>query len=236
MLDDKDNATLGIGHTRWATHGEPNDINSHPHTSNSGKLALVHNGIIENYNSLKKVLEGKGHTFYSETDTEVLAKLIEDIYNNHPEDFKKSVQLALAQVEGTYGVAVIHSDLPDQMIVARKGSPLLIGVGDGEMLIASDASAVAEYTDQVVYLDDGEMAVIKKDGYKVLTLDDDALVKEVHELAVSLEEIEKGGYDYFMLKEIFEQPKAISDCLRGRFDPKKGTITLGRNQRCYGSK
>ncbi|MEP1151739.1 MAG: glutamine--fructose-6-phosphate transaminase (isomerizing) [Balneola sp.] len=227
MLDERDQATLGIGHTRWATHGEPNDTNSHPHTSNSGKLALVHNGIIENYNSLKKVLESKGHEFYSETDTEILAKLIEDIYSEHPGDFKKAVQLSLAQVEGTYGIAIIHADLPDQIIVARKGSPLLIGVGKGEMLIASDASAVAEYTDQVVYLDDGEIAVIKKDGYKVLTLDDNALIKEVHELAMSLEEIEKGGYDYFMLKEIFEQPKAISDCLRGRLDSKKGTITLG---------
>tara|TARA_R110002124_G_scaffold45693_1_gene137924 strand:+ start:26916 stop:28748 length:1833 start_codon:yes stop_codon:yes gene_type:complete len=227
MIDESDQATLGIGHTRWATHGEPNDVNSHPHTSNSGKLALVHNGIIENYNSLKKILEKQGHTFYSETDTEILAKLIEELYSKYPDDFKKSVQLALAQVEGTYGVAIIHSDLPDQIIVARKGSPLLIGVGEGEMLIASDASAVAEYTDQVVYLDDGEMAVIKKDGYKVLTLDNDSLVKEVHELAISLEEIEKGGFDFFMLKEIFEQPKAISDCLRGRLDSKNGTITLG---------
>lgn len=227
MLDAKDIANLGIGHTRWATHGEPNDINSHPHTSNSGKLALVHNGIIENYNSLKSMLEGKGHTFYSQTDTEVLAKLIEELYSKNPDDFKKSVQLALAQVEGTYGVAIIHSDYPDQMIVARKGSPLLIGVGEGEMLIASDASAVAEYTDQVVYLDDGEMAIIKKDGYKVLTLNNDALIKEVHELAISLEEIEKGGFDFFMMKEIFEQPKAISDCLRGRLDAKNHTITLG---------
>ena len=227
LLNADDTATLGIGHTRWATHGEPNDVNSHPHTSNSGKLALVHNGIIENYNSLKKILEEKGHTFYSQTDTEVLAKLIEELYSKNPDDFKKSVQLALAQVEGTYGVAIIHSDHPDQMIVARKGSPLLIGVGKGEMLIASDASAVAEYTDQVVYLDDGEMAVIKKDGYKVLTLNNDALVKEVHELAISLEEIEKGGFDYFMMKEIFEQPKAISDCLRGRLDSKNHTITLG---------
>jgi len=227
MLSSLEDSKIGIGHTRWATHGEPNDINSHPHTSNSGKLALVHNGIIENYNSLKKVLESKGHTFYSETDTEVLAKLIEDIYSKQPDDFKKAVQAALAQVDGTYGVAIIHSDFPDQIIAARKGSPLLIGVGKGEMLVASDASAVAEYTDQVVYLDDGEIAVITKDDYHVHTLDNDSLIKEVHELALSLEEIEKGGYQFFMHKEIFEQPKAISDCLRGRLDAKKGTITLG---------
>ncbi|MEP0007131.1 MAG: glutamine--fructose-6-phosphate transaminase (isomerizing) [Balneola sp.] len=227
LIDSSDDAKIGIGHTRWATHGEPNDINSHPHTSSSGKLALVHNGIIENYNSLKKVLESKGHTFYSQTDTEVLAKLIEDVYSKNPDDFKKAVQIALAQVEGTYGVAIIHADFPDQLIVARKGSPLLLGVGDGEMLIASDASAVAEYTDQVVYLDDGEIAVIKKDEYQVHNLNDDSLTKEVHELALSLEEIEKGGYEFFMHKEIFEQPKAISDCLRGRLDVESGTITLG---------
>ncbi len=227
LIDSTDEAKIGIGHTRWATHGEPNDINSHPHTSSSEKLALVHNGIIENYNSLKKVLESKGHTFYSQTDTEVLAKLIEDVYSKNPGDFKKAVQIALAQVEGTYGVAIIHADYPDQLIVARKGSPLLLGVGDGEMLIASDASAVAEYTDQVVYLDDGEIAVIKKDEYQVHNLNDDSLTKEVHELALSLEEIEKGGYEFFMHKEIFEQPKAISDCLRGRLDVESGTITLG---------
>ncbi|MEO9887257.1 MAG: glutamine--fructose-6-phosphate transaminase (isomerizing) [Balneola sp.] len=227
MLASDESATVGIGHTRWATHGEPNDVNSHPHTSNSGKLALVHNGIIENYNSLKKMLKGKGHEFYSETDTEVIAKLIEDLYTKHSNDFKKAVQLALAQLEGTYGLAILHSDFPDQIIVARKGSPLLLGVGKGEMLIASDASAVAEYTDQVVYLDDGEIALIKKDSYKVQTLDNDSLIKEVHELALSLEEIEKGGYPYFMLKEIFEQPKAISDCLRGRLNVKRGNITLG---------
>ncbi|MAB67462.1 MAG: glutamine--fructose-6-phosphate transaminase (isomerizing) [Bacteroidetes bacterium] len=227
LLTKDDQARVGIGHTRWATHGEPNDINSHPHTSSNGKLALVHNGIIENYNSLKKILESKGHTFYSQTDTEVLAKLIEDVYSKNSDDFKKSVQIALSQIEGTYGVAIIHSDFPDQIIVARKGSPLLIGVGDNEMLIASDASAVAEYTDQVVYLDDGEIAVIKKDDYQVHTLDDNSLIKEVHELALSIEEIEKGGYEFFMHKEIFEQPKAISDCLRGRLDPENGTITLG---------
>ncbi len=227
MLSETDNAHSGIGHTRWATHGEPNDVNSHPHVSNSNKIAIVHNGIIENYNSLKKFLVNKGHEFYSETDTEVIAKLIEDFYNQDNADFKKAVQLALGQVEGTYGLAIMHADIPDQIIAARKGSPLLIGLGEGEMLLASDASAVAEYTDQVVYLDDGEVAVIKRDGYEVLTLDNDSLDKEVHELALSLEEIEKGGYDYFMLKEIFEQPKAISDCLRGRLNTDEGTITLG---------
>ena len=227
MIGSGEKGSIGIGHTRWATHGEPNDTNSHPHTIESGKLAIVHNGIIENYNTLKKKLSEQGYTFYSQTDTEVVAKLIESFLEKDASSLKKAVQLALHQVHGTYGIAVLHSDFPDQIIVARKGSPLLLGVGDGEMLIASDASAVAAYTDKVVYLDDGEIAVITKDNYTVESADHIELSKEVHELTLSLEEIEKGGYDHFMLKEIFEQPKAISDCLRGRIDPDKGTVTLG---------
>ncbi|MFD2532873.1 glutamine--fructose-6-phosphate transaminase (isomerizing) [Gracilimonas halophila] len=227
MIGSGEKGSIGIGHTRWATHGEPNDINSHPHTIESGKLAIVHNGIIENYNTLKKKLSEQGYTFYSQTDTEVVAKLIESFLEKDASSLKKAVQLALHQVHGTYGIAVLHSDFPNQIVVARKGSPLLLGVGDGEMLIASDASAVAAYTDKVVYLDDGEIAVITKDNYTVESADHIELSKEVHELTLSLEEIEKGGYDHFMLKEIFEQPKAISDCLRGRIDPDKGTVTLG---------
>ncbi len=227
FLSDGVQGKIGIGHTRWATHGEPNDINSHPHVSNSGKLALVHNGIIENYTTLKKSLISKGYSFYSETDTEVVVKLIESFLDSDSSSLEKAIQLALAQVNGTYGLAIIHEDFPDKIIVARKGSPLLLGVGENEMLIASDAAAVAEYTDKVVYLDDGELAVIKKDSYEVISADSITLTKEIHELALSLEEIEKGGFPYFMLKEIFEQPKAISDCLRGRVNAKKGTITLG---------
>jgi glucosamine--fructose-6-phosphate aminotransferase (isomerizing) len=226
-MSESNSGIIGIGHTRWATHGEPNDINSHPHTSEDNKLALVHNGIIENYNTLKKNLTEQGYSFYSQTDTEVLTKLIESFLKKNPDDIKKAVRNALHQVNGTYGIAVVHEDFPDQIIVARKGSPLLLGVGDGEMLIASDASAVAEYTDKVVYLDDGELAVITKDDYKVESYDQIQLSKEVHELALSLDEIEKSGYDHFMLKEIFEQPKSISDCLRGRLNVDEGTITLG---------
>ncbi|MGN8226186.1 glutamine--fructose-6-phosphate transaminase (isomerizing) [Gracilimonas sp. BCB1] len=227
MITPSENGTVGIGHTRWATHGEPNDVNSHPHTGKNGKLALVHNGIIENYNTLKKKLSDQGYTFYSETDTEVLTKLIESFLEKDASDLKKAVQLALHQVNGTYGIALVHSDFPDQIVVARKGSPLLLGVGEGEMLIASDASAVAAYTDKVIYLDDGEIAVIRKDDYTVESADQIELSKEIHELALSLEEIEKGGYDHFMLKEIFEQPKALSDCLRGRINADEGTVTLG---------
>lgn len=219
---------VGIGHTRWATHGEPNDTNSHPHTSTSGKLAVVHNGIIENYSALKQKLEGEGYSFYSETDTEIVAKLIENMMDKNPElDLEDAVRLSLVQINGTYGLAILHEDHPGKIVVARKGSPLLIGVGQGEMLVASDASAVAEYTDKVVYLDDGELAVITKDNYQVLNSHDIELTKEVHELAVSLEEIEKGGYPFFMLKEIFEQPKTIADCLRGRLNVEEGTINLG---------
>ncbi|MDR9417808.1 glutamine--fructose-6-phosphate transaminase (isomerizing) [Gracilimonas sp.] len=227
MLNSSDNGKVGIGHTRWATHGEPNDTNSHPHVSEDGDLAIVHNGIIENYSSLKKTLTEQGHSFYSETDTEVLAKLIDNFLKKDGASLKNAVSHALHQVHGTYGIAVIHVNFPEQIVVARKGSPLLLGVGDGEMLIASDASAVAAYTDKVVYLDDGEIAVITKDDYTVESYDQIELTKEVHELALSLEEIEKGGYDHFMLKEIFEQPRALSYCLRGRINPDNGTITLG---------
>lgn len=220
-------STIGIGHTRWATHGEPNDINSHPHVSKSGKIAVVHNGIIENYNTIKKSLGAKGYEFYSETDTEVIAKLVESFMESHPNDLIESFKLALTQIEGTYGIALLHEDYPDQIIVARRGSPLLIGVGIDEMLIASDASAVAEYTDKVVYLEDGEFAVIKKDSYEVHNASETHLNKEIHELAMSLEEIEKGGFPYFMLKEIYEQPKTIADCLRGRLNPKDNTVVLG---------
>lgn len=222
------NGQVGIGHTRWATHGEPNDVNSHPHVSQSGDIALVHNGIIENYATLKKELIDKGHTFYSETDTEVIAQLIDEIYQNGKDvDFERAVQLALKQIVGTYGLAIVHNDEPDQIIVARKGSPLLLGVGEGEMFIASDASPVVEYTQKVVYLDDGEMAIVTKDGYEVKTIDDVKLTKKVHELSLSLEEIEKKGYPHFMLKEIFEQPDSVGDCLRGRLNLEDHTIQLG---------
>jgi len=231
MLDkDPSDGYVGIGHTRWATHGAPNDINSHPHVSGSGKVALVHNGIIENYNSLKKELQNKGRTFTTETDTEVIAQLIEEVYeNNDGEDvtFEQAVQMALKQVVGTYGLAIMNVEEPDRIIVARKGSPRLLGIGDGEMFIASDASPIVEHTKKVVYLDDGEMAIVTKDNYEVKTIDDVSLTKKVHELAMSVEEIEKGGYPHFMLKEIFEQPRAIADCLRGRLDVENHNVQLG---------
>lgn len=220
--------SVGIGHTRWATHGAPNDINSHPHTSESGKIALVHNGIIENYTSLKKELKNKGRTFHTDTDTEVIAQLIEEIYQDGQNvSFQKAVRLALKQIVGTYGLAIVHSETPDRIIIARKGSPLLLGLGEGEMFIASDASPIIEHTKKVVYLDDGEIAIVTKDGYEVKTIDDVTLTKEVHELAMSVEEIEKSGYPHFMLKEIFEQPNSIADCLRGRLDVKNHSIQLG---------
>ncbi|MFH5831787.1 glutamine--fructose-6-phosphate transaminase (isomerizing) [Halalkalibaculum sp. DA384] len=225
------NGTIGIGHTRWATHGQPNDVNSHPHVSQSGKIALVHNGIIENYSSLKKELMKDGREFRSETDTEVIVQLIEKVYENGGDDdemtFERAVQLALQQIVGTYGLAIVNRDEPEQIIVARHGSPLLIGVGDNEMFVASDGAPIVEHTKKVVYLDDGEMAIIRRDGYEVKTIKDVPLTKKVHELALSVEEIEKAGYPHFMLKEIFEQPRAIADCLRGRLDPEKNMIQLG---------
>lgn len=226
--DHKLSGTIGIGHTRWATHGEPNDVNSHPHLSQSGKVAVVHNGIIENYSSLKKKLIERGRTFQSQTDTEVIAQLIEEIYTTSRDiGFEQAIQLTLKQIVGTYGLAVVNIDMPDKIFIARKGSPLLLGVGDKEMFIASDASPIVEFTNKVVYLDDGEMAVVTKDSYEVKTIDDVVLTKEVHELAISLDEIEKAGYPHFMLKEIFEQPRSIADCLRGRVNTEDYTIQLG---------
>jgi glucosamine--fructose-6-phosphate aminotransferase (isomerizing) len=218
---------IGIGHTRWATHGEPNDINAHPHISENHRFAIVHNGIIENYDSLKNELIRKGHKFTTETDTEVLAHLIEEIEKVSGISFEKAVQQALVQVEGTYGLAVINQDEPDQLIVARKGSPLLVAIGDDEYFIASDASPVVEYTNKVVYLDDNEMAIIKRDGYEIKTIRNIPLTKEVHELAMSIEQIEKSGYPHFMLKEIYEQPDSIADCMRGRIDLDANRIVLG---------
>ncbi len=227
LLASKITGKIGIGHTRWATHGEPNDINSHPHLSESGKIAVVHNGIIENYTSLRKKLIERGRTFKSQTDTEIIAQLIEEIFTTSDISFEEALQLTLKQVVGTYGLAIVNIDEPDRVYVARKGSPLLLGIGDGEMFIASDASPIVEYTNKVIYLDDGEMAIVTKDDYQVKTIEDVKLTKEIHELAMGIEEIEKAGYPHFMLKEIFEQPRSIADCLRGRLNTSKGTIQLG---------
>ena len=219
--------TAGVGHTRWATHGPPNDVNAHPHTSTDGSFAIIHNGIIENYASIKKRLAEKGYAFESETDTEVLAHFIEDVQKEAGLDFVEAVRQALTQVEGAYGLVALSRDEPDQLVVARNGSPLLLGVGDGEHFVGSDASPFIEFTKHVVYLSDGEMAVVRRDGYDVFQIDGAPVSKEVHELEWDLEEIEKGGYEHFMLKEIMEQPSALEDAMRGRVRPGEGRIKLG---------
>ena len=212
------NGSVGIGHTRWATHGIPNDINSHPHYSNSGELVIIHNGIIENYDALKQELIKRGYTFKSDTDTEVLINLIEDVKKNENVKLGQAVQIALNQVVGAYAIAVFDLNKPDEIIVARLGSPLAIGVGEDEFFIASDASPFLEYTKTAIYLEDEEMAIIRKHkGVKVRKIYDDSLVDPyVQELQLNLEQIEKGGFEHFMLKEIYEQPDAIRDTYRGR--------------------
>ena len=233
-------AQIGISHTRWATHGEPNQANAHPHTDGTGRIALVHNGIIENYVTLKRFLEGKGHTFESDTDTEVLAHLIGEFYHdsNHNRDhdsvadgggvsIEQAVQSALREVSGTYGIAVMCLDEPDKLVIARKGSPLIIGIGSGEYVVASDASAIIEHTANVMYLNDNEMAVLTPDSLHTMTIDNVPVTKEVEQIEWSLEQIAKGGYEYFMLKEIFEQPEAVRTALRGRLDPREMRINLG---------
>ncbi len=218
---------IGIGHTRWATHGEPNDVNAHPHLSGSGKLAMIHNGIIENYASLKKDLISKGHVFESDTDSEVMIHFIEDIWENEGCSLEEAVRLALNKIIGAYAIAIISKDNPNQLIAARKGSPLVIGVGEKEFFLASDATPIVEYTNEVVYLNDLEIAVIENGELKIKTNEDTALTPYIQTLDINLEAIEKGGYEHFMLKEIFEQPKSISDCMRGRVNSQNGTVKLG---------
>ena len=221
-------ATIGMGHTRWATHGVPNDINSHPHVSNSGNLVIIHNGIIENYEPLKKELLNRGYTFTSDTDTEVLINLIEDVKKKDKLKLGKAVQVALNQVVGAYAICVFDKEKPNEIIVARLGSPLAIGVGENEFFIASDASPFIEYTSNAIYLEDEEMAIVRlHKPLKVRKIKDDTLVDPyVQELQMNLEQIEKGGYDHFMLKEIFEQPNVIKDTYRGRLHANEGIIQM----------
>jgi glucosamine--fructose-6-phosphate aminotransferase (isomerizing) len=220
------NAKIGIGHTRWATHGIPNEINAHPHTNESNDLFIIHNGIIENFRTLKTGLEKMGYNFISETDSEVFAHLIDSFIRNGYSLFK-SVQLALGEIEGTYGLAVIYKEEPDKIVAARKGSPLLVGIGDNENFIASDVSAILAYTKQVVYLEDGEIIELYKDKFFARTISDVEIEKEVHEISMSLDEIDKGGYPHFMLKEIMEQPESVRNSMRGRIILDKGTAKLG---------
>lgn len=219
---------VGIGHTRWATHGVPNDVNSHPHYSNSGNLAIIHNGIIENYATLKKELQKRGYHFLSDTDTEVLVNLIEDVMINEKVKLGKAVQIALNQTVGAYAITVFDKRKPNELVVARLGSPLAIGIGEDEFFIASDASPFIEFTSNAIYLEDGEMAVVRLGKeIKVRKIQDDSLVDPyVQELKLNLEQIEKGGYDHFMMKEIYEQPNAIMDTYRGRMLPNEGIIRM----------
>lgn len=219
-------AHAGIGHTRWATHGEPSDRNAHPHLSANGKLAMIHNGIIENYAQLKTELTKKGYHFKSDTDTEVLLNFIEDIQENNQCTLEEALRIALKRVTGAYVIVLLDSDHPDTIIAARKGSPLVIGIGKGEHFLASDASPIIEYTKEVVYVNDYELAIIKCDELILKNLGNAKITPFVQKLDLELTAIEKGGYDHFMLKEIFEQPDTIFDCLRGRLDAAKGTITM----------
>ncbi len=219
-------SNLGIGHTRWATHGIPNEINAHPHSNEANTLFLIHNGIIENYSTIKKALQKMGYTFRSETDSEVLVHLI-DKFLYEGNDLSKSVRLALNEVEGTYGLAIIYLNEPDKIIAARKGSPLVIGVGEEENFVASDVSAVLEHTKQVVYMEDGEIAEIYRDRFIAKNIYDAEIQKEVHEISMTLEEIDKGGYPHFMLKEIMEQPESVRNSMRGRLLFDEGTVKLG---------
>ena len=220
--------SIGIGHTRWATHGEPNDINAHPHQDQSGKIFLIHNGIIENYSTIKEVLTRKGFKFESDTDTETLVNLISDIYYADGLNFEQAVEAALKQVIGTYGIVAFCADEPDKLVAARHGSPLVLGVGEDEYFIASDASPIVEHTRNVIFLDEGEIVTITKNGYSIRSMKDDTIVnRETTEIEFSIEEIEKGEFPHFMLKEIHEQVFTIQDTMRGRINPEDGTAHLG---------
>ncbi len=220
-------ATIGMGHTRWATHGAPGDRNAHPHASGDGKLTIIHNGIIENYGVLKETLLNKGHVFKSDTDTEVLIHLVEDIHNETGLDLGEAVRVALTKVIGAYAIVIMSADEPDLLIAARKGSPMVIGVGKGEYFVASDATPIVEYTKNVIYLNDNEVAYIRREDLLIKNIDNTVQIPYIHELDVKLEMLEKGGYDHFMLKEINEQPRSIRDCMRGRIYPELGKVQLG---------
>ena len=226
---DKDKSgSIGIGHTRWATHGVPNQLNAHPHMSGDGKLSLIHNGIIENYDSIKKALQAKGHVFKSDTDTEVLIHLIEDIKNHEKVNLFEAVRIALSEVIGAYAIIVMQEGVQNEFIAARKGSPLVIGVGRDEYYIASDATPIIEYTNEVVYLEDGEIARVNcEEALEIKTIENESKTPYIHELELSLDTIEKDGFQHFMLKEIYEQPKSILDTMRGRIDPGSKEIKLG---------
>ena len=224
LLENKDfRSTVGIAHTRWATHGEPTNLNAHPHLDCQGHIAVVHNGIIENYRSLRELLNRKGHKFTSDTDTEVLAHLIEEYYDG---DLMEATQAALSQVEGTYGIAVISKDNPHQIVAARHGSPLVIGTGKGENFVASDVAAILRHTNRVVYLEDREVALVDSDSFVISTVDKTEVTPQVQEISWTLDQIEKGGFPHFMLKEIFEQPTTLRNAIRGRLNYEEGTARL----------
>ena len=228
IADNNTKSSLGIGHTRWATHGLPNDINAHPHQSGNKKISLVHNGIIENYAILKQELEERGHTFLSETDTEVLVHLIEEIQEKGNLPLFEAVRVALSEVVGAYAIVVLDQDNPNQLIAARKSSPLVIGIGENEYFLASDATPIVEYTKNVIYLDDDEIALIDlKDGLTLKTISNEIKTPYIQELEMHLEALEKGGYEHFMLKEIYEQPQSILDSMRGRINITKSLVGLG---------
>ena len=228
ISDKNTNGSIGIGHTRWATHGVPNQVNAHPHTSGDGKLSLIHNGIIENYDSIKRALMAKGHAFESDTDTEVLVHLIEEIKNHEQVSLFEAVRIALTEVVGAYAIIVMEKGVNNEFIAARKGSPLLIGVGRDEYYVASDATPIIEYTNEVVYLEDGEIARLNStDALEIKTIANEEITPYIHELKLSLDTIEKAGFPHFMLKEIYEQPKSILDTMRGRIDPETKELKLG---------
>ena len=229
LIDDSVlNGSIGIGHTRWATHGEPNNINAHPHFDRTGKIALIHNGIIENYNSIKEVLSNKDFEFKSETDTEVLVQLISEIYYSDGLNFEQAVQSALNQVIGAYGIVAFCLDEPNKLVAARHGSPLVIGIGNEEYFVASDASPIVEHTRNVIYLDEGEMVTITKSGHEIRSIADDNIINKIStEIELSIDEIEKGEFSHHMLKEIHDQIHTITDTMRGRIDPSDGSAHLG---------
>ncbi|MDU0372215.1 glutamine--fructose-6-phosphate transaminase (isomerizing) [Hymenobacter endophyticus] len=220
-------AHIGMGHTRWATHGEPNDVNAHPHYSTSERIAIIHNGIIENYAALKQHLQQQGHVFHSDTDTEVFVNLIEEIQKQNSCTLEEAVRLALHEVVGAYAIVVLSKDNPGQLIAARKGSPLVIGVGEGEFFLASDATPIIEYTNEVVYVNDYELAVIKDGKLEIRSREDVVQTPYIQTLELELDRIEKGGYEHFMLKEIFEQPRSILDSMRGRLELEAGHLNMG---------